>query len=397
MLWTNSQFGVGVFLTNLFTKFLVSRASLDRGRAGVREANECGGKRGVRLLLVALLAAAGPGLPVQSRAAEPLRVVATLPDLGSIARSVGGDSVQVESLLRGGEDPHFVEPKPSFIKLLAEADVFLLAGLDLELGYAPRLLQGARNGRILPGARGYVDCSRAIVPLEVPNAPVDRSMGDVHPFGNPHYWLDPLNGVRVAALIADSLAAALPAKRALFEANRDTFRREILSRLVGEELAREYDAEKLALLIERGGLDDFLKAQGEQNRLGGWLGTFAPYRGVKAVDDHNMWPYFARRFGFQVIGHMEPKPGIPPTTAHLRDLIQQMRAEGVRIILSSPYYDPKHARFLAEATGARIVPLAHITGSRPGTDTYIEMIDYNVRTLVAALQGVETETLKSPQ
>jgi ABC-type Zn uptake system ZnuABC Zn-binding protein ZnuA len=110
-----------------------------------------------------------------------------------------------------------------------------------------------------------------------------------------------------------------------------------------------------------------------------------------------MWPYFARRFGFQVIGHMEPKPGIPPTTAHLRDLIQQMRAEGVRIILSSPYYDPKHARFLAEATGARIVPLAHITGSRPGTDTYIEMIDYNVRTLVAALQGVETETLKSPQ
>ncbi len=333
-----------------------------------------------RLLSLAFVFLAGG-----AGAQQPLRVVATLPDLASIARSIGGEWVVVDSLLRGGEDPHFVEPRPSFIKLLSAADVFLVAGLDLELGYGPRLLQGAHNPRILPGSPGYVDCSRAIVPLEVPAAPVDRSMGDVHPYGNPHYWLDPLNGVRVAALVAEALASALPQQRATFEANRTAFRQQVLARLVGERLAQQYDAEKLALLAERGRLEEFLRTQGDLELLSGWLGVLAPYRGFKAVDDHNMWPYFARRFGFEVIGHMEPKPGIPPTTKALSELVERMRAHGVRIILSSPYYDPKHARFLAEQTGARVVPLAHITGSRPGTDDYLAMIDYNVRELARAL------------
>lgn len=327
-------------------------------------------------------------LPPAAKAQAQLRVVATLPDFASIARSVGGELVEVTSLLRGGEDPHFVEPRPSFVKELAQADALALAGMDLELGYLPPLLQGARNSKILPGATGYVDCSRVITPLEVPTGSVDRSMGDVHPWGNPHYWLDPLNGRRIAALLAEVFSTLRPEHRTRFVANADAFQREIAAKLVGKELAETYDVEKLALLYERGGLEEFLRGRGELGKFSGWLAELAAYRGFKAVDDHNMWPYFARRFGFEIVGHMEPKPGIAPTTAHLRQLVERMRADGVRVILSSPYYDPKHARFLAEATGARIVPLAHITGSRPGTDDYLATIDYNVRQLRLALQAI---------
>lgn len=323
-----------------------------------------------------------------TQAQTGLRVVATLPDFASIARSVGGEAVDVTSLLRGGEDPHFVEPRPSFVKVLSQADVLVVAGMDLEIGYLPPLLQSARNAKILPGAGGYVDCSRAITPLEVPSEVVDRSMGDVHPWGNPHYWLDPLNGVRIAAQLAHVFATFQPEDRSRFEANYDAFRRQIAAKLVGESLVKVYSVEKLALLYERGGLEEFLRSRGELERLAGWLAVLAPYRGVKAVDDHNMWPYFARRFGLEVVGHMEPKPGIAPTTSHLQALVERMRAQGVRLIFSSPYYDPKHARFLAQATGARIVPLAHVTGSRPGTDDYIAMVDYNVNQLRLALESL---------
>ncbi len=319
-------------------------------------------------------------------AEEPLRVVATLTDFASIARHVGGEAVEVSSLTKGTEDPHFVEAKPSFVKLLAEADVLLVAGMDLEVGYLPLLLRNARNGKILPGQPGYVDCSIGMEKLEVPSIPVDRSMGDVHPYGNPHYWLDPINGVYIAEHVAKVFAALRPTQESWFHERARAFRQAVYTQLAGEELASRYEVGKLALLQNRGQLLSFLESQGDLQQLGGWWGMLLPHAPIKVVDDHNLWAYFARRFGVQVIGHMEPKPGIPPTTAHLQVLVATMRTQGVFLILSSPYYDPRHARFLSEATQATTVPLAHSTGSRPGTDDYIAMIAYNVNTLKTAVE-----------
>ncbi|MCX8072953.1 MAG: metal ABC transporter substrate-binding protein [Candidatus Binatia bacterium] len=341
------------------------------------------GVPGQLLALGLLLCAAA----AQSLAQESLKVVTSLSDFASIARHVGGPSVEVSSLTKGGEDPHFVEAKPSFVKLLAAADILVVAGMDLEVGYLPLLLNNARNARVLPGQAGYVDCSVNIEKLEVPAGPVDRSMGDVHPYGNPHYWLDPINGVHIAWRLAAVFAQLRPEQRSLFEQNAAQFQQQIYTHLAGEVLASKYDVGKLALLQHRGQLLSFLDTQGDREFLAGWWGMLLPNAPIRAVDDHNLWPYFARRFGIAIIGHMEPKPGIPPTTTQLQLLVTLMHREHVRLIFSAPYYDPRHARFLAEATGATIVPLAHLTGSRPGTEDYIEMIEYNVRAVKTAFEA----------
>jgi ABC-type Zn uptake system ZnuABC Zn-binding protein ZnuA len=319
--------------------------------------------------------------------AQPIQVCATVPELGSLAHEVGGDQVAVSVFGKGTEDPHFVEAKPSFIKVLSQCELYLQMGMELEMGWAPVLLQNARNGRVLPGARGYLDASAVITPLEVPSGPVDRSMGDVHPAGNPHYLLDPVNGLRVARLIRDKLSELRPERQKYFDERYADFRQRLGAALVGAALAKKYDVEKLALLFEAGKLGDFLKSQGEESLLGGWFGLMMPYRGAKVVADHNMWPYFARRFGISVIGFLEPKPGLPPTTKHLNDLIESMRAQGVKVILANPYFDPRFAQFVAERTGAQVVNIAHMVGARPGTDDYISMVDYDVRRLAGALRG----------
>jgi ABC-type Zn uptake system ZnuABC Zn-binding protein ZnuA len=327
------------------------------------------------------------GAALAQEAARPLQVCATVPDLGSLAREVGGDQVSVTAFAKGTEDAHFVEAKPSFIKALSQCDLYIQGGMDLEMGWATALLQNARNAAVSPGGRGFLDASSVITPLEVPTGPVDRSMGDVHPLGNPHYLLDPLNGLRVARLIRDKLIELRPSQKSYFEERYVSFSRRLGGALVGDQLARKYDVEKLALLFERGRLETFLKGQGERSLLGGWLGLMLPYYGAKVVDDHSNWPYFARRFGIQIIGHLEPKPGIPPTTGHLRALVERMRVEGVKAVLAAPYYDPRHAQFISENTGAKVVNLAHQVGGREGTGDYLSMIDYDVRQLAAALRG----------
>jgi len=326
-------------------------------------------------------------LAAAAAAAKLVPVCATVPDLGSLVQEIGGDRVQVTVFAKGTEDPHFVEAKPSFIKALSQCELYLQAGMDIEIGWAPVLLRNARNPSILPGAGGFLDASAVIVPLEVPSGPVDRAMGDVHPLGNPHYLLDPLNGLKVARLIRDRLIALRPEDRPGFEDRYRAFDARLRAALVGEALANRYDVEKLARLFEHGRLRAFLQSQGEEARLGGWLGSMLPHYGTRVVDDHAIWPYFARRFGLQVIGHLEPKPGIPPTTAHLRALVARMRDEGVRALLAVPYYDPRHARFVSEHTGAKVLALAHQVGARPGTGDYLAMVDYNVRQLAEGLQG----------
>jgi ABC-type Zn uptake system ZnuABC Zn-binding protein ZnuA len=319
--------------------------------------------------------------------ALPLRVAVTVPDLGSLVREIGGDQVAVTVFAKGTEDPHFVEAKPSFIKTLSEADLFVEGGMEGEMGWAPVLLQNARNAKVLPGARGFLDASTVISPLEVPSGPVDRSMGDVHPAGNPHYLVDPISGLRVARLIRDKLIELRPERQKVFDERYNNFRQRLGASLVGDALARKYDVEKLALLFEAGKLSDFLKSQGEESLLGGWFALMLPYRGAKVVADHNTWPYFARRFGITVIGFLEPKPGLPPTTKHLNELIESMRAQGVKVILANAYFDPRFAQFVAERTGAQVVSMAHQVGARAGTNDYISMIDYDVRQLAGALRG----------
>lgn len=283
--------------------------------------------------------------------ADPLRVVTTTPDLADLARRVGGDAVVVDSLARGPQDPHFLEPRPSFVRALHRADALVLVGLELEAGWLPALLRSARNPDVSPGGVGHVDASVVIEARDVPTTRVDRSMGDVHPRGNPHYLTDPRNGVAVAQLLAERFSALRPEEAKRFVANAASFEAQVEKRLVE------------------------------------WLALAEASAVRRALQDHLFWSYFAARFGLELIGTLEPKPGIAPTTRHLQQVIERARAEGVDVILANPYYDPRHARFVAEQTGARVAEMAHQPGARPGTDGYLEMVDHDVRAVFGEVPG----------
>lgn len=315
---------------------------------------------------------------------KPIQVCATVPDLGSLAREVGGDQVNVTVFAKGKEDPHFVEAKPSFIKALSQADLYIQIGMELEVGWAPVLLQNSRNGRVLPGTLGHLDAV-AIAPLEIPTGPVDRVMGDVHPLGNPHYLPDPLNGLKVAGLIRDRLVSLRSDKKQFFDGRFKQFYDRTAQVLAGEKLAQKYGIDKIAVLFEQGRLGPFLKEQREESLLGGWFGTMLPYHGTKVVSDHNVWPYFAKRFGISVVGFLEPKPGLSPTTKHLQGLVEKMRSEGIKVILAIPYFDIRYAQFVSKNTDAKIISLANQVGALPDTEDYLRMIDYNIQHLSKAL------------
>jgi ABC-type Zn uptake system ZnuABC Zn-binding protein ZnuA len=328
-----------------------------------------------------------PTRSVQAQeAGKPLQVCVTVPELGSLVKEIGGNQVVVTVFAKGTENPHFVEAKPSLIKDLSQADLFVQMGLELEAGWVPVLLQNASNGKVLQGAKGYLDASKVISPTDIPSGTIDRSMGDVHPYGNPHYLTDPLNGLKVAALIRDKLSELRPGEQKYFQERYQAFRQKLGVAMVGDRLVRKYDFEKLATLYEHGKLLGFLKQQHDEALLGGWLGQMQSYFGIKAVADHNLWPYFGRRFGIEVIGFMEPIPGVPPTTKHLTGLIKDMQNQKVKLILASPFFDRRHIQFVASQTGARVAELAHQVGARPGTGDYLGMTDYNVRQLVSALK-----------
>ena len=320
-------------------------------------------------------------------AAEPLRVCATVPELGSLVQEVGGAEVSVTVFTKGTESAHFTVPKPSFIKALNACNAYVQMGLELEIGWAPALLQNARNAAVLPGGTGFIDASVAISPHGVPSGPIDRSMGDIHPGGNPHYLVDPMNGLRVAALLRDRLSALRPDAREGFGQRYVDFRQRLGTALVGEALSRKYDFEKLVLLAEHGRLVGFLDSQGDTALLGGWVAAMRPHAGAKVVTEHDGWSYFLERFGLEVTAFLEPIPGVPPTTSHLGAVIDRMRAEQIGVVLTTAYFDPRYAHFVSEKTGADVVPVAHQVGARPGTDDYLSMTDYNVRQLAAALGG----------
>lgn len=341
----------------------------------------------MRMLLITLLFVSV--LPAQATA--PLRVCATTTDLGALAQAIAGDAGGVTTFVRGVEDPHFIEARPSMIRAANRADALVEVGLELEIGWLPLLGSNARNAAVLPGAAGRIDASTVIDKLRLAQGTIDRSRGDVHANGNPHYLTDPLNGLRVAQLLRDRFTALRPAAKATFARNYDELRQKLCAAMVGPELAKLYDGdvEKLATLFAHGKLVPLLQAQGDLGKLAGWFGELAPFAGAKVVTDHDLWPYFAARFRLDIVGFFEPKPGIAPTTAHLEQLIEQMRADHVGVVLSAPYFAPQHAEFVAKATGARIAAMAHQVGGRAGCDDYVAFVDHNVRAVLAALKSAQ--------
>lgn len=298
-------------------------------------------------LVLALLALFGAGW-YGTATAQPIRVITTVPDLADLAKQIGKELVDVESLTKGVEFMHAVPVKPSFVPKLNRANILIEMGLDLEQSWLPALLEVANNARIMAGQPGNIDCSKGIDVLAVPTK-IDRAEGDVHPKGNPHYNLDPLNGKIMARNIADGLSRSYPQHKAAFERN--------LAAYLGE----------LDKAIAR------------------WQGSAGPLKGVKFVSYHSDWSYFAQRFGLQPVGNIELKPGIEPTPNHLVSLVQRMQQEKAQVIIYGPQSD-RYPRQLAGQTGANVVRLQTHAGGTSETDSYIKFIDYNLRSLLSALK-----------
>lgn len=316
-------------------------------------------------------------------------IVATTSDVAAICRAVGGADVRVTTLANAAEDPHFVDARPSMLRACSRAEALVEVGRELEVGWLPVLVGQSRNGRIQPGAPGRIDCSTVVRALGVPAAGTDRSGGDVHSGGNPHYLSDPLCGLQVAQLLQQRFAALWPETDEHLQRNLLAFRRGLAAAMVGTTLAQLYDddVEKLAVLFAAGRLAPVLAAQGDTETLGGWFGTMLPLRGRTVVADHDLWPYFTERFGLQMVGFFEPIPGVAPTTSHLRELIDTMRTRDVHAILSTPYFAPEHAELVARASGAAVAAMAHLPGSVPGTDDYVAWIDHDVQAVADALRS----------
>ena len=285
--------------------------------------------------------------------AATIKVVATTQDLESLAREVGGDKVEVDSLARGYQDPHNVEPKPTFMIKLNKADLLIVVGRELEIGWLPPLINGARNPRIQPGADRYLDASLSAHILEIPTGQITRAMGDVHPQGNPHYWLSPENGRLIAKAIQQKLSAISPGDASYFAQRYADFDKRL--------------------------------AEGEKR----WNAAMAPYKGTKIVTYHRSWPNFVETYGLNVVGYVEPKPGIPPSPSHTLELTQEMKKDGVKIIIIEPYFDSKTPNAIGRDTGAQVVTLAPSVGGAKGANVndYLALFDYNVNTLVAAMKA----------
>src|SRR3954470_14724880 len=267
-------------------------------------------------------------LGILNTKAGNIKVVTTTTDLKSITEYIGGNKVSVSSIATGYQNPHFVDPKPSYIIALSKADLFVTVGLDLETGWSPSLLTSSRNNKIQKGSAGYVDASENVNLLQVPTS-VNRGAGDIHIYGNPHYWLDPLNGKTIARNIADGLERVDPSNKATYEANLASFNKTI---------------------------DDKMKD---------WQAKMAPFKGSKVIAYHNEWVYFEKRFGLQIVDFMEPKPGIPPTPSQLVKVINEVKSNNIKAIITSPYFSTSSSDVVAKQTGVKVLTMATSTGAFP--------------------------------
>jgi ABC-type Zn uptake system ZnuABC Zn-binding protein ZnuA len=321
-----------------------------------------------------------------------VRVLATLPDVGSIAKEVGGDLVDVTTLANGYEDPHYVTPTPALMTAVSKADLFLEIGLSLEL-WSERVLDGARNPKVRPGTPGHQYVSDGITPLDVPGT-ITRASGDLHPEGNPHVWLDPLNGLVMARNIRDALIRVAPAHTAEFQAGYDGFAARLYETLYGPELVKLLGGPLLARLDRGGKLMDFLAKKSLEgkpliDRLGGLQGRARAFRGKGIIFYHPSWVYFADRFGVDIRGYVEDKPGIPPSAKHRDELIAQVKAEAIAVVAVTSYYPKRVPEAICEATGAKLVLLPNATGGVAGADSYLDFLKLLVDRLADAYGGTE--------
>jgi len=298
---------------------------------------------------IALAMAVALGAAPEARA--EIKVITTTQDLASLVTEIGGDKVSVEALARGYQDPHFVEAKPSFVLKLHSTDLLVVVGRELEVGWLPALITQSRNSKLQPGGPGHLDASQTVRILDVPTGQVTRAMGDVHPLGNPHYWLDPANGRRIAKAIQEKLAQMSPGDSAYFATRYADFDRRL--------------------------------TEGERR----WTSAMAPYKGTKIVTYHRSWPNFAEAFGLDVVGYVEPKPGIPPSPAHTLQLIQQMKQEGIKVILVEPYFDLKTPNAIARETGAQVLVVPPSVGGVKAATDYIRLFDHDIDLLVSTLKS----------
>ena len=278
-----------------------------------------------------------------------IRVVTTTQDTRSITEIIGGKTVSVFAIATGYQNPHFVDPKPSYIIKLSNADMYVTLGLDLEAGWSPQLLTSSRNVKIQRGSEGYVDASIGVDLKQVPSS-INRAEGDIHIFGNPHYWLDPLNGKIIARNICNGLEKVSPENKGLYEANLRSFDEQI-------------DA-----------------------RIKAWSAAMAPFRGAKVIAYHNEWVYFETRFGLHIVDFMEPKPGIPPTPSQLVKIIKEVKENNIKVIITSPYFTTSSSDVVSKQTGAKTVVLATSVGAFDSIKTYYDLFDYDIKLITAALK-----------
>ncbi len=346
------------------------------------------------MLLPALLIAAGllggGSAPRDPKAPAPLKVVTSLPTYAAITREITGDRAVVTAIAQGDEDPHFVQPKPSFVPLLRDADLFVTTGLDLEL-WVPALLDRAGNRKVSEGGPGYVAAYTGITLLEVPTS-VSRAAGDIHVNGNPHIHTDPLNGIIIARNILAGLARVAPGDTAYFRPREQDFERRVLEATMGRELVEVLTPAVAFDLLRTDKLYDFIGRQRYQgrpllDRLGGWLKEAEPFRGKEMACYHKEWAYFSNRFKASCVVYIEAKPGIPPTPGHVQEVIALMRERKIPVLFAANYFDRKQIATVAERTGAKPVIVPENTDGAPGVHTYFDLVSTWVKSLAAAFNA----------
>lgn len=349
-----------------------------------------------RQLLAASVAAvlAGAVMPGTTVAQDKVRIVTSLTTYAVIAREIAGERGDVVSIGRGDENPHFVQPRPSFALQLQRADLFVATGLDLEL-WVPALIDRANNAQVREGAAGYVAASAGIQLLGVPSS-VSRTEGDIHAFGNPHIWADPVNGILIGRNILAGLQRVSPANAAFFAQRYEAWKLHVLEALVGPELVRLLGAETVFDLARQRTLWRFIQDQVFEGRplverLGGWYATGRVFRDRQMVCYHKEWDYFSVQFGLPCVAFVEPKPGIPPTPGHVAELIQQIRTEKIPVIFSANFYDQNQVRQIARRTGAEAVIVPANAEGAPGTDTYVGLLSLWVNELARVYRASAEE------
>jgi ABC-type Zn uptake system ZnuABC Zn-binding protein ZnuA len=318
--------------------------------------------------------------------AKTLNVIATVESLASIVRMVGGNHVNVTTLVVGSRDPHRIEAKPSYMSAAARADLWVGIGLDLEIGYEEPIISGSANGRITPGSSGNVHVGDWVPVREKPAGEVTRAMGDIHPYGNPHVWLDPYN-VRIIGLrLAERMAELDPQDAAEFRSNSKNLALRLDKAMFGDALASKISGDKLWEWDNHDQLIEKLRESKVENLLGGWCQKMRPFWKTKVVTYHRSWTYFAARFGLNVVGELEPKPGIDPTPAHVTTIIKLIQESGVKLILQEPFYSTRNAQFVSQRTGIPYLVLPGNVGQSPAATDIISLFDELVNRISEALR-----------